>query len=483
MKLKIIPIAILFLFFASFSAKAQKDDQCFACHDALEDQPSQLFKTDVHFNKGFSCAVCHGGDFTSDDMDIAMSTQKGFIGIPKGDKATEICASCHSNADKMKSYGSSLPTNQLENLASSVHGNLSTGGKTKIVQCITCHNVHGIKKVNDPASSVYSLNIPKTCSKCHSDPVFMRTYNPSLPVDQYAKYRTSVHGISNAKGDAKPADCADCHGSHEIRSAADVKSKVYPVNLPGTCSNCHSDKDYMKGYKIPTDQYEKYKLSVHGIALLKNNDPGAPACNDCHGNHSAAPPGVESISKVCGTCHTLNAELFSESVHKSAFDSKGFPECETCHGNHEIVTATNKLLGVTEEAVCYTCHEDANTDAYKAAYLMRKLIDSLDITRESAEKLIHEAEQKGMEISEAKFQLRGVKQVKLEARTQVHSFDVEKFKETVDGGLKLASDVNIEAQGAVNEYYFRRYGLGASVFVISLLAFGLFLYIRHIEKK
>ena len=65
----------------------------------------------------------------------------------------------------------------------------------------------------------------------------------------------------------------------------------------------------MKEYGIPTDQYEKYSKSVHGVALLQKHDLGAPACNKCHGNHGATPPGVESISKVCGTCHALNADL------------------------------------------------------------------------------------------------------------------------------------------------------------------------------
>jgi hypothetical protein len=39
---------------------------------------------------------------------------------------------------------------------------------------------------------------------------------------------------------------------------------------------------------IPHNQYEKFARSVHGIALLKKHDSGAPACNICHGNHGAA---------------------------------------------------------------------------------------------------------------------------------------------------------------------------------------------------
>jgi predicted CXXCH cytochrome family protein len=480
-KTLLLTIPILFFYLSPLSAAGV--DQCYACHNGLDDKESKLYSEDIHFKKGISCSGCHGGDNTTEESDFAMDQTKGFIGVPKGNKITEVCAKCHANEKTMKSFGSKLPVNQFDNLINSVHGKTSTGGNTRIVQCTTCHTAHGIKSVKDPLSPVYATNIPKTCSKCHGDANYMRTYNPTLAVDQYTQYLTSVHGKLNSKGDPKPAQCASCHGSHDIKPVKDIKSKVYPVNLPHTCSNCHSNKDYMAAYKIPTDQYEKYARSVHGVALLEKNDPGAPACNSCHGNHGAAPPGVESISKVCGTCHALNEELFSASPHKAAFDQKGYPECETCHGNHEIVTATNKLLGVDKEAVCTKCHGDQNSNGYKAANMMRKLIDSLDLTKQRAMILINEAEQKGMEVTEAKFKLRDINQVKLETRTQVHSVDTKKFKEIVDKGLVISADVTSDAKHAIHEYYFRRVGLGVSVFLISLLAFGLFLYLRRIEKK
>ncbi len=479
-------IFLMLLLFVSLSSinvtgQAAKNDQCFICHEAIGDKTAQLYPKDVHFKKGISCAGCHGGDSRLEDMEASMDRNKGFIGVPKGNKISDACINCHSNEKTMKGYNSNLPTDQFDKLTKSVHGKLSTTGAELIVQCITCHDIHQIRSANDPSSTVYSVNIPKTCSKCHNDAVFMRTYNPALPVDQYIKYRTSVHGMLNAKGDSKAADCKDCHGSHDIKSATDIRSKVYPVNLPKTCAKCHSDKKYMSGYKIPTDQYEKYSESVHGIALLQMNDPGAPACNDCHGNHGSSPPGVESISKVCGTCHALNAELFSNSVHKAAFDKHNYPECESCHGNHEIITATHELIGINEGSSCINCHKEKDDPGFQAADLMRTLIDSLDAQNEFAAKLIYEAEQKGMEVSEAKFLLRDVKQSRFEARTLVHSFDTTKFNEGVRRGLSIAAEVSGEAKGAVDEYYFRRFGLVVSFILISVLIVGLYFYIRKIE--
>jgi predicted CXXCH cytochrome family protein len=312
----------------------------------------------------------------------------------------------------------------------------------------------------------------------------MRSYNPGMPVDQLDKYRTSVHGMKNAKGDPKPAECASCHGSHDILSASDVKSKVYPLNLPSTCATCHSDAGYMKAYSIPTDQFQKFAQSVHGVALLEKHDLGAPACNSCHGNHGAAPPGVESISKVCGTCHALNADLFSSSPHKQAFDERKLPECETCHSNHLIVAATNMLLGTTKEAVCSRCHSPSeNVKGYQAAGLMRTLVDSLEKMENQSRVLVEEAEQKGMEIGEAKFKLRDVRQARLEARTEIHSFDDEKVQKVVGKGLSVASVVRESAQEAIDEYYFRRTGLGISTLIITILAGSLYLFIKRLERR
>ncbi|MEJ2613838.1 MAG: hypothetical protein P8Z35_02680 [Ignavibacteriaceae bacterium] len=76
-------------------------------------------------------------------MDAAMNKDAGFIGVPKGNQISERCANCHSNPEKMKKYGADIPTNQMELLSKSVHGQLSINGQDRIVQCITCHNAHG----------------------------------------------------------------------------------------------------------------------------------------------------------------------------------------------------------------------------------------------------------------------------------------------------------------------------------------------------
>jgi len=463
-------------------ACALSADECLTCHAALGDKPSALFKTDIHHLKGIACAGCHGGDATSSDMERAMNRKAGFLGKPNGDSISVLCARCHSDAQQMKGFHSAIPTGQFELLQQSVHGKLATNGKSRIAQCTTCHGAHGILAVKDPRSSVHPRNVVATCAFCHSNATYIRSYNPSLPVDQREKYRTSVHGARNAVGDIKVAECASCHGSHGILPPKDVKSSIYPTNLPQTCAKCHSDADYMKEYGIPTNQYEQYAKSVHGVALLERSDLGAPACNNCHGNHGATPPGVESISKVCGTCHALNSELFSSSPHKKAFDDLNVPECESCHGNHEILVATSVLLGTSPEAVCSRCHA-VGTKSHDEAGIMRRMVDSLETSESHAKRLIEEAEQKGMEIGEAKFRLRDIHQARLEARTMVHAFNEERLRAIVEKGLGVATWASEEGRQAIDDYYFRRVGLGIATLIITILAVALYLFIRRLERQ
>lgn len=459
-------------------------DQCFVCHRAQSDKPSALFQKDIHHEVGVACSGCHGGKPDTDDMAAAMDSSAGFMGVPKGDAISKACAGCHSNEERMKQFGSALPLHQWEDLQGSVHGKMIDAGGNHAMQCITCHDAHGIVRVKNPASPVSPLKIVAKCSGCHSRAEYMRAFNPALPVDQLEKYRTSVHGARNARGDAKVAECASCHGSHSILAPSDVKSRVYAENLPATCAHCHSDADYMKEYKIPTDQYQKFAASVHGVALLQRHDAGAPACNKCHGNHGAAPPGVQSISNVCGTCHVINADLFAGSPHKKAFDDRKLPECETCHGNHEIIAASSKLLGTAPDAVCSHCHSATeNPRGFEAAQGMRSLADSLEGIESESAALIQEAERKGMEIGAAKFALRDVRQTRMETRTVVHAFDPSKFREVALKGIASGRAVRDDARGAIKEFYFRRMGLGIATLIITILAVSLFLLIRRIERR
>jgi hypothetical protein len=240
----------------------------------------------------------------------------------------------------------------------------------------------------------------------------------------------------------------------------------------------------MAPYGIPTDQFAKYSKSVHGKALLEEHDLGAPACNDCHGNHAASPPLEAAIPNVCGNCHAFNAELFAKSPHRAAFEEQDIPACETCHGVHAITMLTTSNLGDGKESVCLNCHESGDgTRGIEVAVHMQRGLDSLEYGYQRADSLLLEAERKGMYVDEPRFTLNDARQSIIQAHTLVHSFNDSTLKIKVDSGLAILASVTGTAETKLEESAFRRWGLLVSTLIISFVAVMLYLKIRQIETR
>ncbi|HWR82256.1 MAG TPA: cytochrome c3 family protein [Candidatus Deferrimicrobium sp.] len=409
---QVLPILAVMLLSASAAMTLAADDNCLTCHQSFEDEtagPSHIIVRDVHYQRGISCADCHGGSATLEDME-EVRREKSYRGVPG------------------------------------------------------------------------ALDVPLFCARCHSDAAYMHEHNPGLPVDQLEKYKTSVHGhLLLEKKDPHVATCTSCHGVHDIGSAKLPHSKTYPLNIPQTCGTCHADEAHMAPYGIPTDQVEAYAQSVHGQALLERKDLGAPACNDCHGNHGAAPPGVASLSAVCGTCHALEADLFVSSPHKAAFEANDYPMCETCHSNHRIVRPLDAWIGTAEPALCVNCHGDADgTRGFETARGISKAIADLAAAHGQAETALEEAVTKGMMTTDEEFRLKEVDQNLIQTRTLVHAFNMDSVSGKAEEGLQKARQVQQNSARLVDEYYFRRKGLGLATLGITILVVGLYLMIKRL---
>lgn len=355
--------------------------------------------------------------------------------------------------------------------------------------CVACHGGDAEEAgpdAMDPARGFVGTPrgsaVLQVCGRCHSDPAFMRRYDPALRVDQVAEYLTSVHGRRLMQhGDTNVATCADCHPAHAIRPASDPESSVHPMHVARTCGACHTDSTRFAPYGIPTDQLPKYERSVHWYALSEGGDLAAPTCNDCHGNHGAAPPGVAWVGNVCGQCHAMMADLFEESRHASVFAMMGQPGCATCHGNHEILPATDEMLGLEEGTVCANCHTADDTGG-QTARTMRALIDSLVTLHDSAHTLLVRAERAGVEVSQAQLELRGAMDALFRARAGVHRFAMDPVRGDVDTGMAVARQGLERGHDALRELLFRRVGLAVSVTIIVLLIVALLLKIRNLGE-
>jgi hypothetical protein len=309
----------------------------------------------------------------------------------------------------------------------------------------------------------------------------MRRYQPRIPTDQESQYFTSVHGQQLAKGDQKAAECTACHTAHAILPATDTRSAVHALNVPATCRECHGDPDYMREYGIPTNQYEEYAKGVHGQALLENQDTGSPACNDCHGNHGAVPPGVASVRQVCGQCHVNNMEYFTSSRMGRAFEEEGLHECEECHGNHSVAKTSDDMVGTHDSSVCMDCHGEGDM-GYEAAAAIRSQLDSLVAAYETAHARQQRVQTIGMDDIEIEFLLQESHQSLIQARTLVHTFDPEMVGPKTREGVWKAREALSIAEAQIEDYHVRRRGFGLATLFITLLVIALFLRIRQMER-
>ncbi len=386
------------------------------------------------------------------------------------------CLDCHSNLPEPLGVS-------VETYGQNIHAQ-------KGLTCAACHG--GDASSDDPEKAmsraagwkgkIERKQTPELCASCHADAERMKKYNPSLRVDQFQQYKTSVHGMKWAKGDNKVAVCTDCHGVHDLRAPSDPRSKVHPINIATTCSRCHADAEYMKPYGIKTDQFANYEQSVHHEAMVVRGDLSAPTCTTCHGNHGATPPGVANVTNVCSNCHVFQAQLFQTSPHKDAFAAMGFPGCVTCHSNHAIKAPTDEMIGAGPKAVCMNCHTAGDSGSMQAE-AMHAQLTNLASAIAASDELLGRAERQGMEVSQPKLQQTQARDALLKARVAVHAFRDSELKRDTDGGLATTKLTHAAGEKAMQEWKFRRVGLGLSLVMIAFTLVGLGLYVRNMEQK
>lgn len=330
------------------------------------------------------------------------------------------------------------------------------------------------------------------CARCHSNPAMMHDFNPALPTDQLAKFKDSPHGhrLLDQHDDRAPS-CVSCHGVHGIRPAKDPQSKVYAQRVPETCGACHANSTIMAGFTradgspLPTTQLAEYRNSVHGRALLQRGDLGAPACNTCHGNHAASPPGVASVSRSCSLCHSANASLFDGSKHKQAFDQHNWPECSKCHGNHAIEKTHDAMLATGPGALCTDCHRQfskGNPECEATAKYFHTTITRMDTAKNNFIAVSEKLAAKGLDVDPINNQLTELTDTLKKSRTYVHSFSRNSFQQVALPGEEAAKRAEALVGKARQEYKYRQFGLAASISMIGLLMVAIYLKLRQLEK-
>lgn len=92
-----------------------------------------------------------------------------------------------------------------------------------------------------------------------------------IEVEQVKTYERSFHGVAIKFGEKKVANCASCHGTHNILLPEDPDSPVNINNIPETCGkpDCHpgANINYAKG-KIHVNPYKKEAGAIYYVAFF-----------------------------------------------------------------------------------------------------------------------------------------------------------------------------------------------------------------------
>lgn len=239
--------------------KDVKKVQCTHCHfennpvGAPETEKYAEFQESVHNQERLKgndktpiCQTCHGSH------DIKKRKSLSELDLKK--KITQMCGQCH--LDIYSAY------------SQSIHGtSLFEKNNADAPVCTNCHGEHTIKKKDDPASKVYKTAIFNTCGDCHASEKIFEKYG--IKADKLETYEESYHGIAVQLGEKTVANCASCHGVHDIRPQDDPRSTINANNIVKTCGKCHQDANanYTKG-KIHINPKSEESGSIYYISSV-----------------------------------------------------------------------------------------------------------------------------------------------------------------------------------------------------------------------
>lgn len=256
------------------------------------------------------------------------------------------CQGCHGP-------GKTLPNLGGEKFHKDAHAayDESIHGRLGAASCKACHTVNGdmttILPAEDPKSTVNRANMVETCGRCHNQAA--------------QTFHNSIHGSKREAGADKAATCADCHGSHSIEPASDLRSQVNRSNTAEeVCIKCHADK------------VADYESSSHGSARRNGNDI-APTCTTCHTavSHLPAPLSLRDFNLQmvanCSKCHTQQAPSYRDTFHgqATALNFRLAATCADCHTPHRNLPQADPASSVNRANLvqtCSKCHTNANAN-------------------------------------------------------------------------------------------------------------------------
>ncbi len=336
--------------------EAQNPVVCTDCHGAHDVHAAEQWLQ----GEGVAvCADCHSErevDFTSPARLLHVIQNDVFAQQPDND----YCLACHSLPNFVMTLDSGermFLTVDGQRFHDSVHG---AANSWQHLACVDCHEgyIYPHEPVLAQTRREYTLEKQAVCAECHQT--------------KATETADSVHADALARGIEEAAVCSDCHGAHYTPEPDVPRSRGSQ-----TCRQCHSTI------------FNEYARSVHGAALLEEDNPDVAVCTDCHGVHHITDPNLAafrvSSPRLCGECHANEQMMAKYDISTQVFQTyvadfhgttatlfeihdpdvpTNVAVCYDCHGVHDIRSPDDPHAGIKENILetCQQCHPDASTN-------------------------------------------------------------------------------------------------------------------------
>ncbi len=264
--------------------------KCQDCHGSVHEVlPSSDPKSKVaHNNIPQTCGTCHGQKLVMASGGISSapftSYEQSVHGkaVAAGSEKAAVCTDCHGEHDILGARDPKSPINKFNVPATcakchndikqayvqSIHGQAIARGNWQAPVCTDCHGIHTIKAPKDAGSSVASANVKNTCAACHQSVSLSNEFG--VPGGRVDSYLASYHGMAETMGSKTVANCASCHGVHNILPSSDPHSTINHANLAKTCGQCHPGaNDKFITSKVHFDGASKADVGTKVIALIR----------------------------------------------------------------------------------------------------------------------------------------------------------------------------------------------------------------------
>lgn len=264
---------------------------CLSCHGAVHeilpssDPKSRTFRTNVPG----TCASCHAVKMVMESAGLTPQPANSYSqsvhgrAVAQGSMKAAVCTDCHHAHDILRPNDQSSTIFRFnipktcgqchaaiaKEFMSSIHGKAVARGNSQAPVCTDCHGIHAIRKHVDPTSSVAAQQIAgTTCGQCHGGVKLTNEFG--VAGSRVSTYQSSYHGLARELGSNVAANCASCHGVHNILPSSDPKSTINKANLAKTCGKCHpgAGEKFTTG-KVHLDANSKVPPTDTGSKIIR----------------------------------------------------------------------------------------------------------------------------------------------------------------------------------------------------------------------